>query len=78
MKISKQKFSSTQLITTDSQKFNNIKELQNNNYYVVHPMNDNTLFDIKDIDNIETLIISEWHSLANKLGAKSFSCVLLK
>lgn len=72
----KTKISSTQLITPDSQKFNNIKELQNNNYYVVHPMNDNTLFDIKDIDNIETLIISEWHSLANKLGAKSFSCTV--
>lgn len=72
----KAEISSTQLITTENTKFANIAELQNNNYYVMHPMNDKILFDIKNIDKIETLIIAEWHSLANKLGAKSFSCIV--
>jgi len=72
----KTEISSTKLITVDDNRFKNIKELQSNNYYVIHPMSNIILFDIKSIDKIETLIIEEWHSLANKLGAKSFSCTV--
>ena len=66
----------TKPLTKDDKKFKNIEQLPLDTYYVKHPMNDKILFDVTSIDNIETLIIDEWYSLAHQLGAKSFNCTV--
>lgn len=66
----------TKIVTLENKEFINICEIQRNNYYVAHPMNQNILYDIKTIDKIEEKIVDEWNGLANKLGAKRFSCTL--
>jgi hypothetical protein len=66
--------SSTQIITQDNTEFENIGELQFDKYYVKHPMNPLILFDLKQLHKIDEFQIAELDRLANRLGAKRFSC----
>jgi len=74
----KQLTPSTVVITHDDQHFSNITELEYDKYYVTHPMKPTQLFDLQDLDKIDEFQIIELQSLVTKLGAKSFSCSVLK
>lgn len=60
----------------DQCSFINKNEFKDNTYYMIHPMNKQFLMPFSEIANISENIVKEWQSLARKLGAKEFKCIV--
>lgn len=61
------------IINKDYDKFVNIADISENEYYIAHPKNSNYLYPISRLDNIKDDTIDEFINIATDLGALEIS-----